>query len=301
MPMLGAGETYLWGVASALYDSWGDIVGAIESIKDITDRKRAEEALKESERRLADIINFLPDATAVIDKDGKVISWNLAIEEMTGVKAVDILGKGDYEYAIPFYGQRRPVLIDLVLKFQEKFEITYDNIERKDGTLMGEAYIPNLRGSECYSFGTAAALYDSKGNIIGAIESISDITERKRAEVALQKNRDELEQRVEERTSELETKNSEMERFVYTVSHDLRSPLISMSGFLGFIEQDAKKGDLDRLKNDLQIVNESVSHMERLLLGTLDLSRIGRVVNPPEDVPFGEIVKDSLRQNKIRR
>ena len=384
MPMLGGGETYLWGVASVLYDSQGDIVGAIESIKDITDRKRAEEALKESERRLADIINFLPDPTMVINKDGKVISWNLAIEEMTGVKAVDILGKGDYEYAIPFYGQRRPVLIDLVLKSQKEFGITYDNVERKDGILMGEAYMPNLRGTEAYLFETAAALYDSKGNVIGAIESIRDITVHKRAEEALQeskdylnliinsigdpifvkdrehrfvlvnnalcalvgrpteeflgmtdydifpkeqadifwkmddlvfedggehvdeeeitdaqgnvhtiitkktlfvdrtgnkhivgvirditdrkkmekelrRSRDELDHRVKERTVDLEAKNAEMERFIYTVSHDLRTPLISISGFLGFIEQDAQKGDLDRLKNDLRIVNESVS------------------------------------------
>jgi PAS domain S-box-containing protein len=185
MPVLGGGETYLWGVASALYDSQGNIVGAIESIKDITDRKRAEEALKESECRLADIINFLPDATMVIDRDGKVISWNQAMEAMTGVKAEDILGKGNYEHAIPFYGQRRPALIDLVLKSQEEskeeFEKNYSNIERKSGNLVGEAYIPNLKGAEAYLFGTAAALYDSKGEIVGAIESIKDITEHKRA------------------------------------------------------------------------------------------------------------------------
>jgi signal transduction histidine kinase len=93
-----------------------------------------------------------------------------------------------------------------------------------------------------------------------------------------------------------------MERFVYTVSHDLRTPLISVSGFLGLIEQDARKGDLDRLKKDLRIANEAVTKMDRLLLETLELSRIGRVVNLPEDVPFGEIVEDALGQtsDKIR-
>ena len=298
MPVLGGGETYLWGVASALYDSRGNIVGAIESIKDITDRKRAEEALKESECRLADIINFLPDATMVIDRDGKVISWNQAIEAMTGVKAEDILGKGNYEHAIPFYGQRRPVLIDLVLKSQEEsreeFEKNYSNIERKSGNLVGEAYIPNLKGAEAYLFGTAAALYDSKGEIVGAIESIRDITEHKRAEEALSRAHNQLELKVKERTSELETRNAEMERFVYTVSHDLRSPLISISGFMGFLKQDFEKGDVECMKADLQIVNEAVTKMDSLLQDTLELSRIGRIVNPSEDVPFGEIVKDAL-------
>ncbi|MEI6315427.1 MAG: PAS domain S-box protein, partial [Syntrophus sp. (in: bacteria)] len=83
--------------------------------EDITDHKHAEEALISSEQRLADIIEFLPDATLVIDRDGKVLAWNQAIEIMTGVKAKDMLGKGDHEYALPFYGERRPILIDLAL------------------------------------------------------------------------------------------------------------------------------------------------------------------------------------------
>jgi PAS domain S-box-containing protein len=154
---------------------------------DITERKRAEEALKESERRLADIINFLPDATFVIDNTGRVIAWNLAIEAMTGIKAQNILGENNYEYSIPFYGERRPILIDLVLNPKKEYEKNYDNIKIIDGVLVGEAYTPGLEGGGAYLYGTAAALYDSKGNIIGAIESIRDITERKSAEEELQR------------------------------------------------------------------------------------------------------------------
>ena len=67
--------------------------------KQILERQMAEDALKDSERRLADIINFLPDATFVINREGVVIAWNRAIEKMTGIKAASILGKGNYEYA----------------------------------------------------------------------------------------------------------------------------------------------------------------------------------------------------------
>jgi len=81
----------------------------------IFERLAAEDALKDSERRLGDIIDFLPDATFVINRDGIVIAWNRAIEKMTGVKAADILGRGNYDYALPFHGERRPMLIDLVL------------------------------------------------------------------------------------------------------------------------------------------------------------------------------------------
>ena len=78
--------------------------------------RQAERSLHDSERRLADIIDFLPDATFAIDNAGNVIAWNRAIEEMTGVPARDMLGRGNFEYAIPIYGSRRPILIDLVLK-----------------------------------------------------------------------------------------------------------------------------------------------------------------------------------------
>jgi signal transduction histidine kinase len=121
-------------------------------------------------------------------------------------------------------------------------------------------------------------------------------------EKELLRSRDKLEERVRERTAELGAKNTEMERFIYTVSHDLRTPLISLSGFLGFIKQDAEMGNLDRMRADIRITNETITKMDRLLQETLELSRIGRVINPPVDVLFGEIVEDALKQTneKIR-
>ena len=169
--------------ASLIRDSEGKPVGFRGISRDITERKRAEEALKGSEQRLVDIIDFLPDATLVIDREGKVIAWNHAMEAMVGVKAKDMLGKGNCEYAIPFYGERRPILIDLVTQPQEEIEKRYAHIEKRPGgALMGESYIPNLKGGELYFFGAAAPLNDQKGNIVGAIECIRDITERKRME-----------------------------------------------------------------------------------------------------------------------
>ena len=75
-------------------------------IKKAVDQRQAEKALKGSEQRLSDIINFLPDATFAIDPGGKVIAWNQAMEDMTGIPKDDILGKGNYEYALPFYSGR---------------------------------------------------------------------------------------------------------------------------------------------------------------------------------------------------
>ncbi|MHC1729102.1 MAG: PAS domain S-box protein [Syntrophobacteraceae bacterium] len=171
--------------AASLFDIHGNRVGAIESIRDITESKKKEEALLESQQQLSDIINFLPDATLVIDKRGKVIAWNRAMEEMTGILAADMLGKENYEYALPFYGERRPILIDLVLRPQEEVEAEYDYVERKGTVIAGEAYMEALRGGEAYLFGKASALFDPKGTLVGAIESIRDVTERRRVEEAL--------------------------------------------------------------------------------------------------------------------
>ncbi len=184
-PNMPAGNKWLHFIVAAIRDSQGLPMGAIEIIEDITERKRSEEALLGSQQQLADIINFLPDATLVIDTTGKVIAWNLAMEDMTGIPAASMLGKRDFEYALPFYGARRPLLIDLVLKPQKEVEAEYNYVDRKGTVISGEAYMPKLRGGEIYLYGKASALFDPKGNIVGAIESIRDISERRRAEEAL--------------------------------------------------------------------------------------------------------------------
>jgi len=101
---------------------------------------------------------------------------------------------------------------------------------------------------------------------------------------------------------ELGAKNAEMERFTYTVSHDLRSPLITIQGFLGFLKMDMSRRDDKKSNTDIKMIEEAVKNMDALLASTLELSRIGRVVNPPRVVPYEEIVKYSLAQlaEKIR-
>ncbi len=190
-PELGDRGKWLRFTASIIKNSEGNIIGATETLEDITERKSAEDQLraahqqlKESRQQLSDIIDFLPDPTFVIDQERRVIAWNRAMEEMTGIKAADMLGRGDYEYALPFYGKRRPILIDLILNSDENIEATYSNITRKGLVVAGDSFTPEIKGGRVL-FGTASALRDSSGKIVGAIESIRDVTERRRVEEAL--------------------------------------------------------------------------------------------------------------------
>jgi len=168
--------------STPLFDPLGEFSGSFAMISDISERKRAEEAILEVQQRLTDIIEFLPDATFVIDRNRTVIAWNRAMEIMTGIHSRDMLGKRDYEYALPFYGSRRPVLIDLAFHFDEEKAKEYPLIFWRQGDiLVGETYTPQLPSGKAYLWCVASILRDSKGEAVGAIESIRDITERKAA------------------------------------------------------------------------------------------------------------------------
>ena len=158
-------------------------------VRDITEHRRTEEELRVAHQRLSDIIDFLPDATFVIDREKRVVAWNKAIEEMTGVKKEEILGKGDYAYAVPFYGEPRSVVIDLLFERNEEVEKTYGHVQREGSKLSMEVYVPKAyRGRGAYLSATASPLFDREGNVVGAIESIRDTTEQKRIEKALQES-----------------------------------------------------------------------------------------------------------------
>jgi PAS domain S-box-containing protein len=157
------------------------------------ERRRAVEALKNSEQRLSDIINFLPDATFAINTEGVVIAWNKAFEVMSGIPASAMIGKGNYEYALAFFTERRPILIDLILESPETLrELGYTILQQEGGVLVAETDAPAPRGKRGLFQVKASLLYDKNGDIAGAIESVRDITESKKNEVSLRERQAEL-------------------------------------------------------------------------------------------------------------
>ncbi len=152
-------------------------------LNDISEYKKSEQALKESKQNFADIINFLPDPTMVIDKQGQVIAWNQAMEKISGIKAANIVGKGDSLHSLSIYGDKRPMLVDLVL--QNKRKSDFISLKREGRALIAENLTPRIKDQEMYLWAKATPLYNSHGEIVGAIESIRDITEFKQTEKRL--------------------------------------------------------------------------------------------------------------------
>ena len=171
-----------------VYDKDGQYVGSIATFTDITDRKKAEEKLRESEQRLHRVIQGSPIPTFVIGKDHRAIYWNKALEELSGIKAEEVIGTTDYWRA--FYSKERPCLAVLLVDqaLNEIPQWYFDKYVKSK--LIEEAYeatdfFPELGGTGRWLRFTAAAIRDSQENLVGAIETLEDVTERKRAEEEL--------------------------------------------------------------------------------------------------------------------
>lgn len=163
----------------------GDVVQgfviALKTPEVCPDERQFESNFGEIDSGLIQIIESLPDATFVIDRDKKVIAWNKAIEEMTGVKKAAIVGKGDYVYAVPFYGKPRSMLVDLIgSEANRENESNYPFVERRGDNLYTEVFAPSLYGDKgAYLWAAASPIYDNVGRLIGSIEYLRDVTDRK--------------------------------------------------------------------------------------------------------------------------
>jgi len=243
----------------------------IESLNQrIIEQVKIQDALEASEIRLRTVIHTIPDLVWLKDLKGVYLSCNSKFERFFGAKEADIVGKTDYDFldrelADSFIKHDRAVMIANRPIVNEE-QVTYADDGHKE--LLETIKTP---------------MYDAGGRLIGVLGIARDITDRKRAEA----EREIL-------ISELETKNAELTQFAYTVSHDLKSPLVTITGYLGYIEHDAVSGNIERLRNDTHRIREAANKMQKLLTELLELSRIGRMMNEPEEVPFMDIVNEAL-------
>jgi PAS domain S-box-containing protein len=193
------------------------VVSALAESKDSLNR-----SLGEANKRSSSIIEFYPDPTLIIDNDGLVIAWNRAMEDMTGIKAAEMIGKGNHEYSLPFYGEKKMMLLNMLDMPAGEIETRYKDVTMHDGLVEATSLGVKVRGRDVKLWGIASRLYGADGQPIGAIESVRDVTSQKLMEAKLQQQHRELEEHHEElkkRQAELSHANEELNR-VYA---DLKS------------------------------------------------------------------------------
>lgn len=236
--------------------------------REISERVRVEEALRKSEAQQRATLDAMGDVIHVIDTDWRYILVNTAFEQWTREldMATDVIGRSLFEVC-PFLSDRVRDEYRQVLD-SGKMLVTEERINIGDREFFAETRkIPILEGDR----------------VTQIVTVIRDITEQ----VCAQMEREAL-------MAELEAKHAELKRFTYTVSHDLKSPLITITGFLGLLEQDMAAGDSAQMQDSMAYISKAAVRMEQLLNDLLELSRIGRLDNPPEEVPLGELAREAV-------
>lgn len=135
--------------------------------------------LENKEKEFASVLQFLPDPVFGVDKNGTIIFWNKAIEELTGFLSDQMIGKSNYQYALAFFGERRPMMVDLIISDDIISRRYFSDIKKEGDVLIYEGEATSIRGESRTLYAKASALYDYEGNIIGAIEVLRDVSERK--------------------------------------------------------------------------------------------------------------------------
>lgn len=240
--------------------------------EELKERQKVEAVLREERGKLSLALTASKMETWEWEIEAGTISWSSGIEAMFGMERGQFDGK--YEtYLSLVHPQDRPNIQQSVERALSDDSYSYV-IEHRFLVKDGE-----IRWLE----GRGKVYRDWTGKPIRMVGTVVDITDRKHGEA----ERERL-------IRELAAKNTELEQFTYTVSHDLKAPLITIKGFLGFLGEDARSGNRERLESDITRINEAVDKMHRLLNDLLELSRIGRLMNPPQPVPFRELVDEAV-------
>lgn len=317
----GSGKEY-WveTTKTPIRNESGQVIGTTGIARDISERKKTEEAEQRRREMLAKVIDLgkqvteAGDLNTILDK-----IWN-GVHDQLGFDRLGIFLYDPERYAMngvigtDRFGMKIATNVSFDVSKWSTFGLL---LEKPNGLYVTENYdvennIPPE--NEMYGVKHYAAVAVWAGNKpVAAITVDQLVTQRpilpeqlealrlfagyaglgienSRLNTALQKELANSQGFIQE----LENKNTELERFTYTVSHDLKSPLVTITGFLGYLEQDARNGKFENFSRDMHRIRQAVEKMQTLLNDLLELSRIGRIVNDPIEIEFGSIVRDAL-------
>lgn len=272
------GQTrWLEGRGNVYRNASGRAIRMAGTVVDVTERKHSEQALRQAEEKYRSMVENSAHGIFQSTPDGQFLNMNSAMAHIHGYGTPE-------EYIAAVSAISEQVYVDpserdrFIRQLEEQNEIiAFETMNRrKDGSII-------------WISSNAHAVKDDSGQTLYYEGTVEDITERKAAEA----ERERL-------LSELAAKNAELERFVYTVSHDLKSPLVTIVGFLGYLEDDFQTGNVAALHKDMDRVYKAAFKMQDLLKDLLDLSRVGRMMNPPQLVSFDELVNEALELTEGR-
>lgn len=249
---------------------------------DVTERKQAEQKLTSQ----AELLNIAHDAIMVRSLDGIIAFWNHGAEEMYGHSSEQAIGRVSHELLLAGFPLPLAEIEEIVLR---------------EGRWEGELIHTARDGSRIVVASRWVLQLDEKGRPSRVMEINNDITEQKRAEVEIRKLNESLEQRVLERTAQLEAANKELEAFCYTVSHDLRSPLRTVDGFSHAVLEEYGSLLPEEGVRCLKTVRGGAQRMGMLIDGLLAFSRLTRAPVNKEEVNTNQLVQGALDELRYMR
>jgi len=264
---------------------------------DFNKQIKKDEDLGKKDKIIESIIQNSAVATFVINSQHKVLYWNVACEELTGTKAKDLLGTSDHWKA--FYSYQRPCVADIVIDNSfvdlDKFYKVYQGSTLIPNGLHAEDWYPKLGGRDRYIVFDAAPIYDTEGKLIAAIETLQDITERKKAEDELKKAYTRLKE-MQNQVIQAEKLNT-IGQLASGVAHEVRNPLGIILQGVNYLENKipVKEGDISET---LTMLKDSVKRADKIINTLLDFSRFTNLDLRPEDI--NSILESSLSLVKIK-
>jgi PAS domain S-box-containing protein len=272
--------TRFWAnvVITALRDETGTLRGFGKVTRDFTNRKRAEED------KFQMAVESAPNAMLMIDADGHIVLVNAQTEKMFGYARAELLGKN----------------IELLMPDRFRDQHPHDRTDffkNPQARAMGAGLDLFGRRKDASEFAVEIGLNPVRtGEGLFVISAIVDVTARKRAEQEIRTLNENLEQRVVDRTAQLEAANKELDSFSYSVSHDLRAPLRAIEGFSRIVLEDFSSPLAPEGKVYLQRVRENTQQMSKLVDELLKFSHLGRQAIQKQIVDMDQIVHDCLEE-----